>query len=140
MKLKIETTTTGVDWSAIKYLLSKENMATYSAQKHKIAFENSSKVVFVYDSDELIGCGRLLTDGSYQGVLYDIVVSSDYQGQGLGKAIVAELLKEQDDKNILLYASPGKEGFYEALGFRKSKTAMCRFIDVQSAISKGLIQ
>ncbi len=140
MKLKFETTTAGVDWLAVKSLLFKENMATYSAQKHKIAFENSSKVIFVYDSEDLIGCGRLLTDGSYQGVLYDIVVSNDYQGQGLGKTIIAELLKEQDDKNIFLYASPGKEGFYQTLGFRKSKTAMCRFMDIQSAIRKGLTQ
>ncbi len=140
MKLKIETTTTGVDWTAVKSLLAKENMATYSVEKHKIAFENSSKVIFVYDSDVLIGCGRLLTDGSYQGVLYDIVVRSDYQGHGLGKTIVAELLKDQDDKNILLYATPGKEGFYQTLGFRKSETAMCRFIDIDSAIRKGLIR
>lgn len=140
MELKFEKTTAGVDWQAVKSLLGKENMATYSVEKHKIAFENSAKVLFVYDRESLIGCGRLLTDGSYQGVLYDIVVDSDYQGHGLGKTIVTELLKEQEDKNILLYASPGKEGFYQTLGFRRSKTAMCRFVDVQSAIKRGLAE
>lgn len=140
MNFKFVTTTMGVDWLAVKSLLGKENMATYSPEKHQTAFENSSKVIFVYDGESLIGCGRLLTDGAYQGILYDIVVSSDYQGHGLGKKIVAELLQGQEDKNILLYASPGKEGFYQTLGFRKAKTAMGRFIDAQSAIKKGFTE
>lgn len=139
MKLRIETTTEGVDFLAVKSLLLKENMGTYTVEKHKTAFENSRKVIFLYDGDLLMGCGRLVTDGAYQGVLYDIVVSSDYQGNGLGKIIVTELLKGEEDKNILLYATPGKEGFYQTLGFHKSKTAMCRFINVQSAVEKGLI-
>ena len=139
MKLRIVTTTDDVNWQSIKTLLLNENMGTYSVEKHKIAFENSSKVIFLYDGEIIIGCGRLLTDGAYQGVLYDIVVSSDYQGHGLGKIIVEELLRGQDDKNILLYATPGKESFYEKLGFYKSKTAMCHFINAESALKKGLI-
>lgn len=140
MKLQFETTTAGVDWQSVQSLLLNENMASYSVEKHRIAFENSSQVIFVYDNEKLIACGRLLTDGSYQGVLYDIVVHHNYQGHGLGKTIVTKLLEGQDDKNILLYASPGKEGFYKALGFRMSKTAMCRFLDMPSALRKGLIE
>lgn len=139
MELIIKKDIEGIEWSDVKELLSKENMATYSLDNHKTAFENSSKVIFIYDSDILIGCGRLLSDNSYQGVLYDIVVNSNYQGYGLGKIIVTELLKGQDNLNILLYATPGKEGFYKTLGFHKSKTAMCRFIDNFLATKKGLI-
>ncbi len=29
--------------------------------------------------------------------------------------------------NIILHASPGKEGFYKKLGFRKMKTGMAHF-------------
>lgn len=139
MDIRLQLDTENINWQAVIDLLSKESMAVYSMAKHKAAFENSTKVIFVYDGESFIGCGRLLTDGSYQGVLYDIVVDSKYQGKGIGAIIIQELLDGQEDKNIMLYATPGKEGFYEKFNFRKVKTAMCRFINLENAISKGFI-
>ena len=36
--------------------------------------------------------------------------------------------------------SPGKEGFYHRLGFRRMKTAMARFEDQQAQIDRGIIE
>jgi hypothetical protein len=42
-------------------------------------------------------------------------------------------------KKIILYASPGKEGFYKKLGFKQMNTAMAIFSNEQRAIEVGLL-
>lgn len=42
-------------------------------------------------------------------------------------------------RKIILYASPGKEGFYAKLGFRRMRTAMAIFANAQHAVDTGLV-
>ncbi|WNY27887.1 hypothetical protein MmiEs2_00650 [Methanimicrococcus stummii] len=139
MELTIQKNTDGINWNDVKSLLQRTDMTTYDVELHKKAFENSAKVIFIYHGDILIGCGRLLSDFAYQSVIYDVAVDVDSQGKGIGKMIVKLLTEGEEDKNIILYATPGKEEFYHKFGFRPSKTGMCRFIDVESALEKGFI-
>ncbi|MCL2863272.1 MAG: GNAT family N-acetyltransferase [Methanimicrococcus sp.] len=139
MELTIQRNTNGIDWGEVKSLLLRTDMATYPAQLHQKAFENSAKVVFVFHGDILIGCGRLLSDFAYQSVIYDVAVDSHSQGKGIGKMIMNHLLEGEEDKNVLLYATPGKEEFYHKFGFLPSKTGMCRFINRESAKERGFI-
>jgi len=139
MDLTIQRNTDGIDWKEVKSLLQRTDMATYPEKLHQKAFENSSKVVFVFHGDILIGCGRLLSDFAYQSVIYDVAVDSHSQGKGIGKMIVNILLEDEEDKNVLLYATPGKEEFYRKFGFLPSRTGMCRFFNVESAKERGFI-
>jgi len=139
MDLTIQKNTENIDWEEVKSLLIRTDMAAYPTEKHRQAFENSTKVIFVFHGDILIGCGRLLSDFAYQSVIYDVAVDVDSQGKGIGKKIMRELLEGEEDKNILLYATPGKEGFYKKFGFLSAKTGMCRFVHVASAKEKGFI-
>jgi N-acetylglutamate synthase-like GNAT family acetyltransferase len=68
-------------------------------------------------------------------------VHPDMQGRHLGVAIV-EKLKEMSagHRKIILYANPGKEGFYRKRGFRLMRTAMAIFRDQDYAIRTGLIE
>ena len=69
-----------------------------------------------------------------------MAVHPDYQGQGLGKGIVAKLVElSEGHKKIILYANPGKEGFYQKLGFKKMTTAMAIFENQSRAIQAGLV-
>jgi hypothetical protein len=43
-------------------------------------------------------------------------------------------------KKIILYASPGKEGFYQKLGFMRIRTAMAIFQNLERAIDGGLVE
>jgi hypothetical protein len=43
-------------------------------------------------------------------------------------------------RKIILYANPGKEGFYARLGFRRMRTAMAIFDNEQAAINAGLVE
>ncbi len=81
----------------------------------------------LYDSDNnvLVGVGRALADGVDCSYLCDVAVHPEYQGIGLGRDIINKLLELSEGyKKIILYANPGKEGFYSKLGFKRINTAM----------------
>ena len=86
--------------------------------------------VFAFDAGELVGAGRALADGRDFAYLCGIAVRPSHQGTGLGKQIVSRLVRlSASHKKIILCALPGKEGFYEAFGFRRMTTAMPIFAD-----------
>ena len=43
-------------------------------------------------------------------------------------------------RKIILYANPGKEGFYKKLGFLPMRTAMAVFQNQEKAIEGGLVE
>ncbi|MBZ3935730.1 GNAT family N-acetyltransferase [Methanimicrococcus blatticola] len=139
MELTIQKDTEGINWKDVKSLLQRTDMTIYDVDLHQKAFENSAKVIFIYHGDILIGCGRLISDFAYQSVIYDVAVDRTSQGKGIGKMIVRLLMEGEEDKNIILYATPGKEEFYHKFGFRRTKTGMGRFIDAESALEHGFI-
>ena len=55
---------------------------------------NSFRFVALFDGSELVGMGRALSDGVSDAYIQDIVVRTDYRGQGWGKKIVSRLVKE----------------------------------------------
>ena len=58
----------------------------------------------------------------------------------LGKQIVQYLIDQsQGHKKIILYANPGKEGFYSKLGFKKMNTAMAIFQNEEEMIKNGTL-
>lgn len=109
-------------------------------EKLKRAFESSYAVVCVFDSDKLIGLGRALCDGEYQAAIYDVVLLPEYQGMGIGKEMMKRLCDQLPVENIILYAVPGREGFYKRLGFKKMLTAMAILNPVMAKPESGYIE
>lgn len=140
MKIEIKTETDTIDWKLIPEILKSVGMAHHSPERHKRAFESSYCKVFLFDQGKLVGFGRAISDGVYQAAMYDCAVIEEYQGSGLGKLIVQEILTQLKDFNIILYASPGKELFYEKQGFKKMKTGMAYFIDQESMSTRGFTE
>jgi hypothetical protein len=59
---------------------------------------------------------------------------------GLGRAVINRLVSLADGhKKVILYANPGKEGFYARLGFLRMRTAMAIWRNREQAISSGLL-
>ena len=129
MNIEVKYECNNVDWKRISDILKSVGMWWYSAELHKKAFEASYCTVFLYDNEELVGFGRAISDGAYQAGVYDCAVIEEYQGRGLGRLIMQEILSKISHCNIILYAAIGKEGFYEKLGFRKMKTGMAYFLN-----------
>jgi predicted N-acetyltransferase YhbS len=69
-----------------------------------------------------------------------VAILPSHQGLGLGQAIVSRLLEQaRGHRKIILYAVPGKEGFYARLGFRRMTTAMAIFDDPALASARGYL-
>jgi ribosomal protein S18 acetylase RimI-like enzyme len=101
------------DWEELSQLYLAAPLGHKDPVDLKIAFSNSMFKCFVYDSSRLIAAGRALADGRDCSYICDVAVHPQYQGQGLGKALVAKLVSlSRDHKKIILYAAPGKEPFY----------------------------
>lgn len=100
MNMEIKNNCLNIDWSYVSETLKKVGMAYYDAKIHKKAFENSHTVVFVFDNGILIGFGRAISDGVYQAAIYDVAVLPEYQGKGIGKIIVNNILKHLPNCNL----------------------------------------
>lgn len=129
-----------VDWAELSHLYRIAPLGEKNPEDLRTAFSNSRFKCFVYDDDRLIGVGRALADGIDCSYLCDVAVHPDFQGTGLGKAIILKLVElSTGHRKIILYANPGKEGFYKKLGFKRMSTAMAIFKDQDRALRTGLV-
>jgi ribosomal protein S18 acetylase RimI-like enzyme len=133
--------TEGLDWDELSALYRIAPLGEKKPDDLRISFGNSRYVCFARDGARLVGAGRALADGVDCSYLCDVAVHPDFQGQGLGKEIIRRLRElSAGHRKIILYASPGKEGFYATLGFRRMRTAMAIFSDQHKAAAGGLIE
>jgi ribosomal protein S18 acetylase RimI-like enzyme len=133
--------TGAVDWVELSELYRLAPLGDKPPENLAIVFSNSMFTCFVYSRGRLVGAGRALADGLDCSYIGDVAVHPDHQGQGLGRAIVLELVRRSSrHKKILLYANPGREGFYDRLGFLPMRTAMAIFHDPAAAIASGVLE
>lgn len=129
-----------IDWAELSELYAVAPLGVKPAEDLEIVFTNSKFKCFVFDDDALIGVGRALADGRDCAYICDVAIHPRYQGLGLGKQIVVNLVEQsQGHRKIILYADPGKEGFYSKLGFKKMNTAMAIFQNEEAKINDGTI-
>jgi ribosomal protein S18 acetylase RimI-like enzyme len=140
MNIKIQYNCSDINWNDVSNILKKVGMSYFEENVHKKAFENSHTVVFAFDDDKLIGFGRAISDGVYQAAIYDVAVLPEYQSKKIGATIIDSILKLIPTCNAILYASPGKEIFYEKQNFKKMKTGMALFLNSEKMKLKGFTE
>jgi len=140
MNIKIQYNCLDINWNDVSNILKEVGMSYFEENVHKKAFENSHTVVFVFDDDKLIGFGRAISDGVYQAAIYDVAVLPEYQGKKIGATIIDSILKLIPTCNVILYASPGKEIFYEKQNFKKMKTGMALFLNSEKMKLRGFTE
>jgi GNAT superfamily N-acetyltransferase len=72
------------------------------------------------DAGDLVGFARALSDGAFRAFVYDVIVSAEFQGEGVGALVLDELLARPAVANaeqVELYCQPDLVGFYEQRGF-----------------------
>ena len=71
-----------------------------------------------------VGVARVIGDGGYMALIADVMVDPDWQGRGVGRGLMERALARIQDQlspgqpvmgNLM--SVPGREGFYEQLGF-----------------------
>lgn len=140
-ELEWRTHLAGGDWPVLSELYRIAPLGDKPPALLQKVFGNSLFRYFVYAGERLVGAGRALADGADCAYICDVAVHPDYQGIGLGRAMVERLVGDaRGHKKIILYANPGKEGFYLKLGFRRMNTAMAIFADEERALNTGLVR
>ncbi len=91
----------------------------------------SLHTVTAVEQGRTVAMARLVGDGIYS-VLVDVVIQPEHQGKGIGRHMVSLLLDRLQTElpaggrgSVQLIAEPGKEPFYERLGFRRLPTGSC---------------
>jgi GNAT superfamily N-acetyltransferase len=90
-----------------------------SASEVKKMLAHSDLVIGAWEKDRLVGFGRALTDRVYRAILYDVIVHPDYQGKGLGRALVEHLIGHPVLAKVPVISlfTRDKQEFYRKLGF-----------------------
>jgi aralkylamine N-acetyltransferase len=93
-------------------------------RKVKKAIQHSFIVISMWEERgsyrRLIGFSRATSDQAFNATIWDVVVHPEFQGKGLGKALMKQIIKElrqEDISNITLFADPHVLNFYRGLGF-----------------------
>lgn len=98
-----------------------ENFMNFEVAETSI--RNSVFSVIVKENHNIIGMGRVVGDGAVYFYIQDIVVHPEHQGKGIGENIMSALMtylqENAPDKAFIgLFASKGKEAFYERYDFK----------------------
>lgn len=79
------------------------------------AIKNSWYLVSAFYENELIGFGRIISDGKLHAFIVDLIILPNFQKIGLGKEILNRLvyrLKQDNITDIQLFCAKGKKEFY----------------------------
>jgi ribosomal protein S18 acetylase RimI-like enzyme len=140
MELEIKLDCADVNWQFVAETLKRVGMAYAEPAAHQKSFENSQVTVFIRLAGQLIGFGRAISDGVFQAAIYDVAILPEYQAQGIGAIIIKTIMNKFSNCNFILYAAPGKEGFYQTLGFKKMKTGMALFRQAERMKDRGFTE
>ena len=90
----------------------------------KKCLANSDVIISIWSDREIVGFGRALSDGVYRGVLWDIIIDKNHQGNGYGKLIVKNLLNSKKIKNTkkIYLMTTNKKLFYSQIDFKEVTT------------------
>jgi len=84
------------------------------------ALRGSWYCVGAYENDELVGFGRIISDGKLHAFITEMIVHPAFQGLGIGKTMLDRLLTlchAQGISDIQLFSAFGKSEFYARQGF-----------------------
>ena len=113
-----------LDLYELEELCNAVGWARRPIRKVKKAIQHSYLVVTMWEQRgsrrRLVGFSRATSDHAFNATIWDVVVHPDFQGRGLGKELMRQLIKKlrsEDISNVTLFADPQVVEFYKGLGF-----------------------
>lgn len=94
---------------------------------------NTTEAVICMDEDKLVGIAMMAkykVVSGHKGMIEDVVVSSDYRGQGIGRKLMEKLLEQAESSkldDILLFSGHHRTAaisLYKSLGFKLKESGM----------------
>lgn len=116
-----DRTLTVADYNRLRRAVGWDEIRKRQAQA---GLAHSALVVASRDAEQTVGMARLVTDYGYVAYIADVVVSPEYQGRGIAKAMLGMILQHIKDQledgeqvMVFLLAAKGREAFYRPFGF-----------------------
>jgi ribosomal protein S18 acetylase RimI-like enzyme len=119
-RLRLTLNPQELDFKAISRLMAIVGMRERKPSQMRRAVAASSDVVVAYFGDELVGFGRMISDQTYYGTIWDVAVTPEMQGRRIGSRIIAKLLQRARSRKLTmvgLFTASHNRDFYERLGF-----------------------
>ena len=94
---------------------------------------NTTDVVICLDDDKLVGIAMMAkykVVSGHKGMVEDVVVSSEYRGQGIGRKLMEKLLEQAEISkldDVLLFSGHHRTAaisLYKSLGFKLKESGM----------------
>ncbi len=108
----------------IELLRSTHRAVIPTLEQARLGMANTLFRVSVFDGDRIVGMARVIGDLGLDYYIKDVNVRPEYQGKGIGRMLVQELLRFIREHGVPgteiyveLCAMPDKIPFYEKFGF-----------------------
>ena len=102
-------------------------------EQTRLAMKHTFFRVSIFDGDKIIAMARVIGDMGLDYYVKDVVVRPEYQGKGLGRMLINEILKFISENGIKgtdifveLCAMPDKIPFYKKFGFDSNEAQRLR--------------
>ncbi|KAA0543166.1 GNAT family N-acetyltransferase [Bacillus sp. BGMRC 2118] len=85
---------------------------------------------YAYDNQQLVGMGRVISDGVITGIICGVCVLPSYQSVGIGKQIVNRLIAHCEQNKVIpqLMCEERLAPYYNTFGFQKFSIGMSKQI------------
>ena len=102
-------------------------------EQTRLAMEHTLFRVSVFDGDRIVAMARMIGDIGLDYYIKDVIVRPEYQGQGIGRMMINEILQFVNDNGVEgteifveLCAMPDKIPFYQKFGFAANEAQRLR--------------
>ena len=114
------------DYEAARRFLSDEGWQhrVHDDERFRKMMERTGRAVIALEGTRIVGFARALCDEVSNGYISMVAVAEDKRGQGLGRELVRQLMKDDAGITWVLRAGRGSLGFWEKMGFKASQVAM----------------
>ncbi|MEX0683311.1 MAG: GNAT family N-acetyltransferase [Dehalococcoidia bacterium] len=124
MPITLKRDLTGVDWDALSFVYS-QTLGHDAPDQLERTWTRTYATVLAYEGDKMVGAARALSDGEREALIVGVAVLPEYQRQGIGSAMMRNLIEQVNGCAIVLTSSEDENTpFYRRLGFRTHKRTM----------------
>ena len=117
-----------VDWSELKRALVDGHFCNgRTPDEYRRSAEGSFLNVFVFDGNEIVGNGRILSDGVCNAYIIDIWTAPGHRRRGIATEIIRILCEAVPGQHVYLQTDDA-QALYEKCGFRRHDFGMGRVI------------
>ncbi|MGG0654944.1 GNAT family N-acetyltransferase [Rummeliibacillus pycnus] len=87
--------------------------------------------VYAFDEQQLVGMGRVISDGVITALICGVCVMPSYQSKGIGKEIMNRIIVHCEQNKVIpqLMCVESLESYYKELGFKKFSIGMTKNIN-----------